>query len=73
MDAISCIFQIVYGNCYITNLCIFRRFSCKMGNLWNQWLGVMMVGRICYCMVVVKRVCERFLVRMLKSFSRGSW
>ena len=31
-----------------------------------------MVGKICSRMVDVKRMCERFLVRMLDSFPRGS-
>ena len=31
-----------------------------------------MVGKICSCMVDVKRMGERFLVRMLTLLSRGS-
>ena len=44
----------------------------QIEELWNHWLWVMVVGRICYCLVVGMNMGERFLVRMLNSFSRGS-
>ena len=62
---ISCIFLIVYLNFLITVLWIFGRFACKLGDLWNHWQWVMMVGRIYSCMVVGMKMGERFLVRML--------
>ena len=62
----------VYRNCLTMELWILGGIGCKLGIYEIIGLEVMMVGRICPCMSVERNMNERFLVRMLNSFSRGS-
>ena len=38
-----------------------------IGDLWNHWLWVMIIGRVCSCMFVGMNMGERFLVRMFNN------